>query len=90
MDKFLIKQRVQLWNSLERVVRECRNTSLALTGRPQIRTEVDDHLSNEDEMVAIEPDLPTRWLTISERFTSVAEKEPLLIFSPSFYSPCHA
>jgi len=41
------KQRVQLWNSIQRVVRECQNTRLPQTGRPQIRTQVGDHLLNE-------------------------------------------
>jgi len=34
LDEFPIKQRAQLWNSLQRVVRECPNTRLFLTGRP--------------------------------------------------------
>ena len=55
LDEFSTKQRAQLWNSLQRVVRECPNTRLFLTGRPQIRTEVEDHLAKEAEMVAIEP-----------------------------------
>jgi len=37
LDEFPMKQWVQLWNSLQRVVRECPKTRLVLTGRPQIR-----------------------------------------------------
>ena len=41
LDEFPIKHRAQLWDSLQRVVRECPSTRLFLTGRPQIRTEVE-------------------------------------------------
>ena len=54
-DEFPTKYRAQLWNSLQRVVRECPNTRLFLTGRPQIRTELADYLPEESYMVAIEP-----------------------------------
>ena len=55
LDEFPAKQRGQLWKSLQRVVRECPNTRLFLTGRPQIRAEVKEYLAEEAEMVAIEP-----------------------------------
>ena len=55
LDEFPTKQRAQLWDSLRRVVRECQNTRLFLTGRPQIRTEVEDYLPEEVSMVTIEP-----------------------------------
>ena len=55
LDEFPTKHRTQLWNCLQRVVRECPNTRLFLTGRPQIRTEVGDYLPEEAEMVTIEP-----------------------------------
>ena len=55
LDEFPIKQRAQLWNSLQRVVRECANTRLFLTGRPQIRAEVEDYLPRAAYMVTIEP-----------------------------------
>ena len=55
LDEFPTKQRAQLRNSMRRVVRECPNTRLFLTGRPQIKTEVKDYLPGEVDMVATEP-----------------------------------
>ena len=82
-----IKQRVHLWNSLQRVVRECRNTRLVLTGRPQIRTEVGDHLPDEAEMVAIEPDLPARSACDIETPSLVSQTKSLFRFSASASIP---
>ena len=55
LDEFPIKQRAQLWKSLKRVVRECPTTRLFLTGRPQIREEVEGYLPRAAYMVTIEP-----------------------------------
>ena len=55
LDEFPTKQLAQLWKSLQRVIRECPNTRLFLTGRPQIRTEVEDYFPGEADMVTIEP-----------------------------------
>ena len=55
LDEFPIKQRGQLWDSLQRVVRECANTRLFLTGRPQIRAEAEEYLPRAAYMVTIEP-----------------------------------
>ena len=55
LDEFPTKERAQLWKSLQCVVRECPNTRLFLTGRPQIRTEVGVYFPGEADMVAIEP-----------------------------------
>ena len=55
LDEFSAKQRAQLWDSLQRVVRECPNTRLFLTGRPQIRPEVEDYFPEEASMITIEP-----------------------------------
>ena len=55
MDEFPTKERAQLWKSLQRVVRECPKTRLFLTGRPQIRTEVEDYFPRKADMVEIEP-----------------------------------
>ena len=74
LDEFPPKQRAQLWNSLQRVVRKCPNTRLFLTGRPQIRTEVDDHLAEETEMVTIEPTLEDIRRYIEERLKEDLDK----------------
>ena len=55
LDEFPTMHRAQLWGSLQRVIRECPNTRLFLTGRPQIRTEVEDYLPEEADMARIEP-----------------------------------
>ena len=55
LDEFPPKHRAQLWNSLQRVVRECPNTRLFLTGRPQIRTEVEGYFPGDAYMLTIAP-----------------------------------
>ena len=55
LDEFPTKERAQLWKSLQRVVQECPKTRLFLTGRPQIRTEVEDYFYGKVDMVSIEP-----------------------------------
>jgi len=57
LDEFPVKQRAELFDSLQCVVRGCPNTRLFLTGRPQIRTEVEDYFPQEADMVAVEPTL---------------------------------
>ena len=77
LDEFPTKQRAQLWNSLQRMVRECPNTRLFLTGRPQIRTEVEDYLAKETEMVAIEPTLEDIIRYIEERLNEDLDKSAI-------------
>jgi len=55
LDEFQPQQRSQLWVSLQRVVRECPNTRLFLTGRPQIVAEVERRFDKEAETVMVEP-----------------------------------
>ena len=55
LDEFSAKQRAQLWDSLQRVVRGCPNTRLFLTGRPQIRAEVEGNFPGDASLVEIEP-----------------------------------
>jgi len=55
LDEIPTKHRAQLWNSLQRVVRECPDIRLFLTGRPQIRTEVEGHFRGGAYVVTIEP-----------------------------------
>ena len=77
MDEFPAKQRAQLWKSLQRVVRGCPNTRLFLTGRPQIRTEVEDYLPGEAEMVAIEPTEEDITRYIEERLKEDLDKSTI-------------
>ena len=67
LDEFPTKHRAQLWGSLQRVVRECPNTRLFLTGRPQIRQEVEEYLPEEAQLIAIEPTLEDIGRYIEER-----------------------
>ena len=77
LDEFPTKQRAKLWNSLQRMVRECPNTRLFLTGRPQIRSEVGDYLAKEAEMVAIEPTLEDIIRYIEERLNEDLDKSAI-------------
>jgi len=74
LDEFPTKQRAQLWDSLRRVVRECPNTRLFLTGRPQIRAEVEDYLPEEAAMVTIEPTSEDIRRYIEKRLGEVLDK----------------
>ena len=40
LDEFPTKHRPKLWDSLQRIIRECPNIRLFMTGRPHIREEV--------------------------------------------------
>ena len=55
LDEFPTEQRAKLWNSLQRVVRECPSARLFLTGRPQIRPEVEGYFPGDAYMLTIEP-----------------------------------
>ena len=77
LDEFPTKHRTQLWNSLQRIVRECPNTRLFLTGRPQIKTEAKDYLAKEAEMVAIEPTLADIRRYIEERLIEDPDKSTM-------------
>jgi len=57
LDEFPTKYRAELWKSLQRVIRECPNSRLFLTGRPQISTEVKEHFPEHAVMITIKPDL---------------------------------
>ena len=57
LDEFPTQQRTQLWGSLQRVVGECPNTRLFLTGRPHIKEDVERHFPKEADMVTIEATL---------------------------------
>ena len=80
LDEFPANHRAELWNSLRRIVRECPNTRLFLTGRPQISTEVEDYLPEEAIPVTIEPtpnDIGTyiEKRLVEDRATSAMNKE---------------
>ena len=55
LDEFPANHRSQLWSSLQRIVRECPNARLFLTGRPQISAEVEGYFLEEASLVTIEP-----------------------------------
>ena len=55
LDEFPTKHRAQLWNSLQGIVLSCPNTRLFLTGRPQVRTEVERYFLGKVDMIKIEP-----------------------------------
>ncbi|KAG0132801.1 hypothetical protein HOY82DRAFT_605807 [Tuber indicum] len=55
IDEFPTEKRAQLWESLQRIVRECRNVRLFLTGRPQIREEARKYFPGNANMVSVKP-----------------------------------
>jgi len=77
LDEFPTKQRAQLWDSLQHVIRECQNTRLFLTGRPQIRTEVEGYLPEEADMVTIEPTSEDIGRYIEERLDEDIDKSTI-------------
>ena len=77
LDEFPTKQRAKLWKSLQRVVRKCQNTRLFLTGRPQIKPEVEDYLPEEAQMVTIEPTLEDIRRYIEERLDEDLDKSTI-------------
>ena len=55
LDEFPPKQRPELWESLQHVVRECPNTWLFITGRPHIREEVKKYFPGYPDLAPIKP-----------------------------------
>ena len=53
LDEFPPKYRPELWEYLQRIVRECTNTRLFLTGRLHIRDEADKYIPSTTEMLPI-------------------------------------
>ena len=77
LDEFPPKQRAQLWHSPQSVVRKCQNTRLFLTGRPQIKTEMEEYLPEEAQMVTIEPTLEDIRRYIEERLNKDLDKSTI-------------
>jgi len=74
LDEFPTKYRAQLWDSLRRVVRESPKARLFLTGRPQIRAEVEGYISEEVGIVTIEPTSEDIGKYIEERLKEDLDK----------------
>ena len=55
LDEFPLKFRPQLWECLQRVVRQCPNTRLFVTGRPHIRNELEKYFPGAAGMLPISP-----------------------------------
>jgi len=55
LDEFPTKHRLELWDSLQHVVRECPNTRLFITGRPHIREEVNKYFPGYPSLAPIKP-----------------------------------
>ena len=55
LDEFPLKSRPQLWECLQRVVRQCSNTRLFVTGRPHIRDEIGKYFPSAAGMLPISP-----------------------------------
>jgi len=55
LDEFPAKQRPELWESLQQIVRKCPSIRLFLTGRLHIRDEVQRYFPSSAEMLPISP-----------------------------------
>jgi len=55
LDEFPTKNRPELWDSLQHVVRECPNTQLFITGRLPIREEVKNYFPGYPNLMPITP-----------------------------------
>ena len=55
LDEFPTKHRPELWNSLQRIVRECPNIRLFITGRPHVREEVKKYFLGYPDISSIKP-----------------------------------
>jgi len=55
LDEFPTKNRPELWESLQKIVRECPNTRLFITGRPHIRDEVKKYFPGYPDLTPIKP-----------------------------------
>ena len=55
LDEFPTKYRPELWNSLWRIIRECPNIRLFVTGRPHIREEVRKYFPRYPDLISIKP-----------------------------------
>ena len=53
LDEFPVKHRPELWESLQKVVRECPNTRLFLTGRLHIRDEVLKYFPSDPKILPL-------------------------------------
>jgi len=55
LDEFPTKNRPELWESLQHVIRECPNIRLFITGRPHIRGEVEGYFPGYPDLTPIKP-----------------------------------
>ena len=55
LDEFPTKNRPELWDSLQCIVRECPNIRLFITGRPHIREEVKEYFPEFPALSSIKP-----------------------------------
>ena len=55
LDEFPIRQRRELWDSLQHIVKECPNIRLFITGRPHIRGEVRKHFPGFLDLPPVKP-----------------------------------
>ena len=55
LDEFPTKHQPELWNSLQRILRECPNTRLFISGRPHMREEVEKYFPGYPYLMPIKP-----------------------------------
>ena len=55
LDEFPTKHRPELWNSLQRIIRECPNIRLFITGRPHIQEEVKKYFPGYPDQPPVKP-----------------------------------
>jgi len=55
LDEFRIRERPELWDSLQHIVRDCPSLRLFITGRPLIREEVMNYFPGYSDLPAVKP-----------------------------------
>ena len=55
LDEFPTKRRPELWNSLRRILRECPNTRLFISGRPHMLEEVKKYFPGYPYLMPVKP-----------------------------------
>ena len=77
LDEFPTKRRPELWESLQKVMRECPNTRLFLTGRLHIRDEAEKYIPRTTEMLPISTSVHDIGLYIRMRLDRDSEPDAM-------------
>ena len=77
LDEFPIRERPELWDSLQHIVRDCPNIRLFITGRPLIREEARNYFPGYPDLPAVKPAREDIQGYLSMRLKKDVEKEAM-------------